>query len=97
MAASWILPPRLAASSSICSQNFKPGLSAVMVLVLASLGFSTRPKASPSPAPEDVPPRLTYSTQVIGDTPSCGTFSACQSNCNAAYPRQTPHTFFKHI
>ena len=55
-----------------------------MLVALASLGFSTRPKASP--APEDVPPRLTYSTQVIGDTPSCGTFSACQSNCNEAYP-----------
>ena len=55
-----------------------------MVVVVLALGFSTRPKASP--APEDVPPRLTYSTQVIGDTPSCGTFSACQSNCNEAYP-----------
>ena len=55
-----------------------------MVVVLASLGFSTRPKASP--APEDVPSRLTYSTYVIEDTPECGTFSACQSNCNAAYP-----------
>jgi hypothetical protein len=56
------------------------------VLVVLALGFSTRPKASPSPAPEDVPSRLTYSTYVIGDTPECGTFSACQSNCNAAYP-----------
>ena len=55
-----------------------------MVVLVLALGFSTRPKASP--APEDVPPRLTYSTQVIGDTPSCGTFSACQSNCNEAYP-----------
>ena len=49
-----------------------------MVVLLASLGFSTRPKASP--APEDVPSRLTYSTYVIEDTPECGTFSACQSN-----------------
>ena len=55
-----------------------------MVVLVLALGFSTRPKASP--APEDVPSRLTYSTYVIGDTPECGTFSACQSNCNAAYP-----------
>lgn len=55
-----------------------------MVVLVLALGFSTRPKASP--APEDVPSRLTYSTYVIEDTPECGTFSACQSNCNAAYP-----------
>ena len=58
-----------------------------MLVALVSLGFSTRPKASPSPAPEDVPSRLTYSTQVIGDTPDCDSaYSACQSNCNEAYP-----------
>merc|ERR1719240_1222282 len=56
-----------------------------MLVALASLGFSTRPKASP--APEDVPSRLTYSTYVIEDTPDCDSaYSACQSNCNAAYP-----------
>ena len=57
-----------------------------MVVVVLALGFSTRPKTSPSPAPEDVPSRLTYSTHIIGDTPECGTFSACQSNCDTAYP-----------
>ena len=57
-----------------------------MVVVVLALGFSTRPKTSPSPAPEDVPSRLTYSTYVIEDTPECGTFSACQSNCDTAYP-----------
>ena len=53
-----------------------------MVVLVLALGFSTRPKASP--APEDVPSRLTYSTYVIEDTPDCDSaYSACQSNCNA--------------
>ena len=58
-----------------------------MVVVVLALGFSTRPKASP--APEDVPPRLTYSTQVIGD---CDNRKVKRSGMPA-----NSHTYFKHI